>query len=419
MPDVSLVLAHTQTSTFAFHLLLGAIETRPDLADVAVVLAKRREHAVEAIRRERAAGRAVLVGWSFYSPEAARAYADLAFVRERTGSEATHVAGGVHATAEPLATLEAGFDFAALGEGERTIQELLAAAKAGSDLRSVKGLAWLDAGRLASTGPGERIELDDFPAFPERSRRFGPIEITRGCVYACSFCQTPFMFKARFRHRSVENVVAATRRLRALGLRDLRFLTPTSLSYGSPDETPRLDRVEALLAGVHEALGPGGRIFFGSFPSEVRPEHVTADALEILKRYVANDNLIIGAQSGSERVLAAVRRGHDVASIERAVALARDHGFVPNVDFIFGLPGETADDVEATLACAERLASLGARIHGHTFLPLPGTPLRSAPPGRVADDVRRRLDQLAASGALYGQWRAQEGLAADLAARRR
>ena len=31
------------------------------------------------------------------------------------------------------------------------------------------------------------------------------LEITRGCVYACSFCQTPFMFKARFRHRSVGN----------------------------------------------------------------------------------------------------------------------------------------------------------------------------------------------------------------------
>ncbi|MGW4799305.1 TIGR04013 family B12-binding domain/radical SAM domain-containing protein, partial [Nonomuraea sp. NPDC004297] len=95
------------------------------------------------------------------------------------------------------------------------------------------------------------------------------------------------------------------------GLRDVRFITPTSLSYGSQGPDPDLGAVEELLAGVKEELPRNGRVFFGSFPSEVRPEHVTPEAMRLLRRYVANDNLIIRAQSDSDRVLARRRRAAD------------------------------------------------------------------------------------------------------------
>ena len=136
-----------------------------------------------------------------------------------------------------------------------------------------------------------------------------------------------------------------------------------------------------LLAGVRAELPPHGRIFFGSFPSEVRPEHVTPEAMRLLRRYVANDNIIIGAQSGSDAVLAAAGRGHGTGPVRDAVRIAVSHGFRPNVDFIFGMPGEGADDQRASLALADELTGLGARIHAHTFMPLPGTPWRDAEPG--------------------------------------
>jgi hypothetical protein len=47
-------------------------------------------------------------------------------------------------------------------------------------------------------------------------------------------------------------------------------------------------------------------------------------------------------------------------------------------------------------------------------MPLPGTPFRDAPPGRVDDAVRDDLERLASRGRLYGQWRAQERTAAEL-----
>src|SRR5690606_1476179 len=179
-----------------------------------------------------------------------------------------------------------------------------------------------------------------------------------------------------------------------------------------------LGALEALLAGVRGVIGPEGRLFYGTFPSEVRPEHVSPEVLALLARWVDNRSLIVGGQSGSERLLAATHRGHGVGVIERAVALCVEAGCTPHVDLIFGLPDETPDDVEATLALAERLVAAGGRVHGHTFMPLPGTPLAGAEPGVVAEATRRRLDRLAADGALYGQWRRQQAIARELAGRR-
>ncbi len=117
-------------------------------------------------------------------------------------------------------------------------------------------------------------------------------------------------------------------------------------------------------------------------------------------------------------MLAASERGHDSACIERAAALCLEHGFVPHVDFLFGLPGEEPADVDATLSLMDRLVARGARVHGHTFLPLPGTPFRRAAPGALTADVRRRLRHLASKGQLYGQWEQQEATARELAATR-
>src|SRR5690606_29479277 len=179
-----------------------------------------------------------------------------------------------------------------------------------------------------------------------------------------------------FRHRSVDNVRWHVDRMRERGLRDVRFITPSALSYGTDGDEPNLAAVEELLASCREGIGPDGRVFFGSFPSEIRPEHVSREALRLIKRYCANNNIIVGAQSGSERVLRAAKRGHGVEEVRRAVRLGIEEGFQINVDMIFGMPGEDRSDVDASLALAKELADLGARIHAHTFMPLPGTPWR-------------------------------------------
>src|SRR5262249_9794249 len=156
------------------------------------------------------------------------------------------------------------------------------------------------------------------------------------------------------RHRSVDDVRAHVRAMVAGGLHYVRYVTPTSLSYGSDDTQVNLAAVEALLAAVREELPAVGKQYFGTFPSEVRPEHVSPQALALIARHADNRSLVIGGQSGSERLLAATHRGHDVAAIERAVALTVEAGMRPDVDFLFGLPGETDEDRALTIALAER-----------------------------------------------------------------
>lgn len=414
-----LVLAYRRSGMVALNVVSAALDVDPRTQGTDVHFARDAAAMVSAIRQARADGRLPVCAWSFYSTDYEQAAVDLEHVR-REAPGALHVAGGVHATAEPRASLAAGFDLVALGEGETTIIELFAALREGRDPRSLRGLAYLDeAGGFVSHGPAERRPLDDFPAFNLRHGKCNALEITRGCVYACSFCQTPYVFKARFRHRSVDNVREHVRAMRAFGETGyVRFVTPTCLSYGSSDTSVNLAAVEALLAAVRDEL-PRGKIYFGTFPSEIRPEHVTPDAMAVLARYVDNRSLIIGGQSGSDRVLEATRRGHDVAAVVRAVEVAVRAGFRPDVDFLFGLPGETPDDRRASLALAERLVSLGARIHNDSFLPLPGTPLRDREPEALEPEVTDAILELAGSGALYGHWQAQIVAAERLLKRRR
>jgi radical SAM superfamily enzyme YgiQ (UPF0313 family) len=201
----------------------------------------------------------------------------------------------VHASAEPSATLDAGWDVVAVGDGEGTVVGLVRALAGGGrmpdgSLLAVPGLVFREGFSpdtslpLVRTGRAERACLDTYRAFPVDPPRFNPIEITRGCVYACRFCQTPYLFSARFRHRSVGNVSWHVRRMRACGKRDVRFITTSALLFGSAGTEPDLETVAELLARCRESIGPDGRVFFGSFPSEIRPEHVSVTVRTVAGR---------------------------------------------------------------------------------------------------------------------------------------
>ncbi len=220
-----------------------------------------------------------------------------------------------------------------------------------------------------------------------------------------------FLMGGHMRHRSIDSIVHYAELGKRIGLRILRFISPSAFAYGSIDGcTVNFDTLEAMLKAVSVIYGKT-QVYLGSFPSEVRPDQVTSETLAFVKTYCANQNLVIGAQSGSEILLQVLHRGHGVAEIIRATELTLAAGLTPNVDFIFGLPGETQKDREATLALMQRLTNLGARIHGHTFMPLVGTPLSESNPGRVDEQTRRFLERLQGKRLEHGRWKHQEFLA--------
>jgi B12-binding domain/radical SAM domain protein len=408
----ALVLHDRPTCRFAVNALAGAVEAHPLSRDVPLALPRSPEAVVAAARAALAAGRRPVVGWSFQTASAAEVAAELAGVRAALpDARILHLAGGAHASGAPDAALALGFDLAAVGEGEETLPRLLHALAAGGEPREVPGLAWLEGGSLRTSGRAAPVDLDAFPSGAARARRAGPIEITRGCVWACRLCQTPFLFRARFRHRSLEGVRRGIRLLRSIRDLDVRFITPSALSWGSRDAGCDLAAVEALLAAAREEAGPR-RVILGAFPSEVRPEHVSPAALRLLARFCDNRVIVMGGQSGSDRLLAAMGRGHDAETVTRAAAIALECGFRPSVDFVFGLPGEDEEDRAATRRQLERLARLGARVHAHAFDPLPGTPWGSSPRGTIDPETGALLARLHESGRAYGEWRPR-GAAGD------
>lgn len=397
-----IVAMHVRSGLVGLNVVTAALDADATTAGLDVRFVKDTGQMIAALREE---GPAIAL-WSFYSPDFEASLEDVARVKEAI-PDVLHVAGGVHATAEPLATLRGGFDLVVIGEGEHTMVAIVKALLAGDDPRALAGTAHLANGRLVTHGPGERHPLDAYPAFNARYKKWNALEITRGCVYACSFCQTPYMFKARFRHRSLGDIRMHVDRMRESNSKFVRFLTPTSLSYGTDGNEPNLDAVEAMLATVREGAGKDAKIFFGTFPSEIRPEHITPAALGVLARWVDNRTLVIGGQSGSDRVLEATRRGHTVDDVIRAVELTVAAGFQPDVDFLLGLPGEEEHDRVLSMQLAEKLVKMGARIHSHAFMPLPGTPLRDATPATIEPETALAMARLESKGKAYGQWRKQ------------
>jgi len=404
---VELVLHYRKVSRHALNVLWGAVEVAPATEGVPCTAAEGPGALTHAVNAALASGRRPVVAWSFYTASFAEVAAELALVRGRTGAGALHVAGGPHASAAPEEVLRAGFDVVAIGEGEETLPALLSRLDAGRAFADVPGLAWIDGGALRRSARAGPVTLDDHPPCAPRARRIGPVEITRGCVWACRFCQTPFLFRARFRHRSLPEIRRWVRFHRGIATRDIRFLSPSALSYGSTGPGCELDAVEALLAGAREEAGPDRRLFFGSFPSELRPEHVSPRALALIRRYCDNRTIILGAQSGSERMLAAMGRGHGVDDVVRAVALCVEAGFRTSVDVMMGLPGEEEPDRAATRALLDRVGALGARVHAHAFMPLPGAPWAIERPGAIDEATRAALERMESAGAAHGQWRRQ------------
>jgi len=301
---------------------------------------------------------------------------------EIAGADCITVVGGPHASACYREVAQYA-DYVVVGEGEYTLPALLSAIEEGRD--PPPGVATA----AGYTPARHTVLLDGYPPF---SAVKGFIEITRGCPFSCGYCQTPRLFGRCMRHRSIDEISRY-----AAQFRDIRFVTPNAFAYGSNGVHLRLDRVERLLRSLD------GRIYLGTFPGEVRPECISQQSLDLVLDLCANTRLHFGAQSGSDRVLRLLRRGHTVEDVVRAVDLCRENGLVPVVDFIFGLPFESDDDQRATLDLV-RMVTRAGKAHIHYFMPLPGTPLKQSRPRPLLPETEKILGKLALGGRITGSW---------------
>lgn len=214
------------------------------------------------------------------------------------------------------------------------------------------------------------------------------------------------------RHRSPAVVAEGVAQAVAAGHRRIRFLSPDAFAYRGDAKLPAAESVASLLSACRTA--GASQLMLGSFPSEVRPDHITVDLLRLIRERCINRTLVLGAQSGSDRVLGLMNRRHTVEQTRRAILLTVKARLVPHVDLLFCFPGESAAERLQTIQLARWCLEHNARLHIHVYVPLPGTPAWPAPPERLEPTIVQALRRMESTGRLDGYWKKQLAQAAQI-----
>ena len=222
--------------------------------------------------------------------------------------------------------------------------------------------------------------------------------ILLGCDRRCAYCIVPDV-RGHEHSRAPEEILAELRGLIACGMKDVTLLGQSVMRYGMRDfkwpdtiASPMgfTEPLPRLLEFVSREAPEILRIRFTSgHPSGVTPQLVRAMA-EIPR---VCPHLHLPMQSGSDRILAEMRRGYDSATYLDATRRLR--GAVPGLalttDIIVGFPGETTDDFEATRRVMDEAGFDNSFIFKYS--PRPGTPAAELPDD-VSDDEKMRRNQV-------------------------
>jgi tRNA-2-methylthio-N6-dimethylallyladenosine synthase len=209
------------------------------------------------------------------------------------------------------------------------------------------------------------------------------VPIIEGCNKFCTYCIVPFS-RGREKSRTAADIIAEVHELRRHGYKEIHLIGQNVNSYrpkteagleGFKGATPFCRLLRAVAATGMERIK-----FTTSFPRDFHPDIVAAiDEHENLCNWIH-----LPVQSGSDRVLRAMRRGHTAADYMKrieAVKKARRQMSITS-DIIVGFPGETAEDFRDTLQLVEHVGYDSLYIFKYSER-------RGTPAAKLADDVTR------------------------------
>ncbi len=305
---------------------------------------------------------------------------------------ATTMAIGTHVSPAPTETLKAfpALDFVLRGEPEETIRELvdtletIRAAETVDDPRAiatwiqhpkalaeVKGIAYRRDGQVVLNPDRPFIEdLDTLPIprhellplsrykLPIVGDRYTFVVTSRGCPAGCRFCIKHVTYQNTFRLRSPEHIMKEVRKLVALGTTNIHFEA----------DLFTLNR-EQVMGLCNAILDEGIKI---RWTCNSRVDFVDEELLQLMARSGCW-MVAWGIESGSPEILGRVNKGIDPERVSRSLRAAKAAGIRNYGYFIIGLPGETEETIDQTIAFSKALPLDFALFH--IAVPYPGTPL--------------------------------------------
>jgi len=290
---------------------------------------------------------------------------------------ATVLAAGSDLSDHPLPFFSAGVEFGLVGEADHTLRELLDAlsGRVPRPLTEIAGLALPDerapggVRRTAAREPERRpdvfpppawdlLDVEAYRAMWQKAHGYFSLNLvtTRGCPFHCNWCAKP-IWGRRYAMRSPASVAAEMERV-------IRDLAPDHLWFAD-DIFGLQPRWVAELGREVEARGL--RI---PFTIQSRADLMTPVAVDGLARAGCAE-VWLGAESGSQKILDAMDKGTRVEQIAEATRRLQEAGIRACWFLQFGYPGETFDDVLATvrLVREHRPDDVGVSVS----YPLPGT----------------------------------------------
>jgi tRNA-2-methylthio-N6-dimethylallyladenosine synthase len=204
------------------------------------------------------------------------------------------------------------------------------------------------------------FEFEEFAGHlpARRSRPFQAwLQISQGCNCACSYCIVPST-RGREASRPPAELIAEVEGLAAEGVREVTLLGQNVNSYGRDLSGDRRISFAELLRAIDSVDGIARVRYTSPHPKDMREDVIAAHA----ECEAVCEHIHLPLQSGSSRILKAMRRTYNRERYLDRVALIRER--LPDAaittDIIVGFPGETDDDFEQTLEVAEQVGYDGA-----------------------------------------------------------
>ena len=283
--------------------------------------------------------------------------------------------GGIMPSTIPQETLSSNYvDYVSFNEGEYTWLEMANAFDEGKPFDNIDGLGFIRDGVYIRTPDRGFIDLSTLPKIdwtlvkPENyfQTSYGyekmlSTYLSKGCFGSCTYCYNPEFHCSTRRQRPIEHVID-----------EMRYLIENHGAGGFDftDDLMFLNRSQVMdfcKTMVDSGLDTrwSGYLRIG----------IINDATDYKTMYDSGCRcMIYGVESGSERILRSVNKKTPLDKIVSNITNCLEAGIVPIVMFMIGFPGETAEDLKATVSLAKQLK--GAVIAFGCFTPLPGSAIQ-------------------------------------------
>jgi anaerobic magnesium-protoporphyrin IX monomethyl ester cyclase len=265
------------------------------------------------------------------------------------------ILGGAHITAAPFETIEKFgnvFDILCIGESEDTIIDLLDTLENNKPLENVNGIAYLNKEKYKFTEKREFIkDLDKLPMpawdlLPNLARNYCPpahtvkrfpaalVITSRGCPGQCTFCDNK-VFGKTLRSHSADYVINMIEHLQKnYGIKEIQF---------------RDDNFTVFKLRNQELFKKMGEKKIDiAWSCAARVDMITQETLALMKK-AGCWQIWYGIESGSDKVLKAIKKNTTVEKIRKAIIMTKQAGISPCGFFMIGMPKETKEDIKKTI----------------------------------------------------------------------